>query len=498
MNLENYIPLFVLLTSLITGVCIFFLDEKRNVTRVVLNMVGTVVMLVLVIIMLWGVFHGHSYEMHWRTLSGMDFALRADSMAILFATLSSVLWFITTIYAIGYFEDLKNRSRFFGFFSLSIAATMGIAFANNLFTFFIFYEILTLTTYPLVVHLGTEKAIRAGRIYLTYTLCGGTVLLIGIIWLYSLAGTFNFVEGGALRRLGEEQRVALIVIFFLMILGVGVKAALVPMHSWLPNAMVAPAPVSALLHAVAVVKAGAFGIVRIVYDVYGIKFANELDVLWPLAILASVTIIYGSIKALYQVNLKLRLAFSTVSQVSYIALGVAIIGPLSTTGGLVHLIHQGIMKITLFFCAGNLAKTLQIHDINQMNGVARRMPLTMLAFTIGSLGMIGVPPLAGFITKWYLGIGSVKANQPWVIAVLAISSLLNAIYFLPMIYAAWFKKCPETHLSGNGCKKLEARWTLLLPPLITAIFSLAAGLCAASSLSPLAWAKLIVEREYVP
>ena len=498
MNLESYIPLLVLLTSLLTGISIFFLDKKRSATRVLLNISGSITMFALVIFMLWGVFHGHNYETRWSLLPGINIALRADSMAILFATLSAFLWLITSIYAIGYLENTPHQNRFFGFFSLSVSATMGIALANNLFTFFIFYEILTLTTYPLVVHLGTEKALRAGRIYIMYTFCGGAMLMIGIVWLYTLTGPFNFVEGGALRRFGEERHVALIVIFFLMISGVGVKSALVPLHGWLPIAMVAPAPVSALLHAVAVVKAGAFGIVRIVYDVYGIRFAEELNVLGPLAVLASVTIIYGSLRALYQVNLKRLLAFSTVSQISYIVLGVAIVGPLATTGGLVHLIHQGIMKITLFFCAGNFAKTLNIHDISQMNGVARRMPLTMTAFTIGALGMIGVPPLAGFVTKWYLGIGSMQAGQPWVIAVLAVSSLLNAIYFLPIIYVSWFKRYeenqPEEHIRG----RLETGWTLLLPPLITAFLSLAAGLVAASNLSPLGWVKLIVKREYMP
>jgi multicomponent Na+:H+ antiporter subunit D len=260
--------------------------------------------------------------------------------------------------------------------------------------------------------------------------------------------------------------------------------------------MVAPAPVSALLHAVAVVKAGAFGIVRVVYDVYGIKYASDLGLLLPLAIMASFTIVYGSVRALYQDELKKRLAYSTVSQVSYIALGSAIFGPVASMGGIVHLVHQGLMKITLFFCAGNLAETLGIHNVSQMGGVGRRMPWSMAAFTLAALGMIGVPPMAGFISKWYLGIGGLAAGQEWVIPVLVTSSLLNAAYFLPILSRTWFdappKHWPKDHIPG----RLETHWMLLIPPLVTAALALGAGLLANAPFSPLEWVRLIVAREY--
>jgi multicomponent Na+:H+ antiporter subunit D len=330
-------------------------------------------------------------------------------------------------------------------------------------------------------------------------MAGGAVLLVGVAWLSALAGPVEFTEGGALGVLAATHRTELVVIFGLLIAGLGVKAALVPMHGWLPQAMVAPAPVSALLHAVAVVKAGAFGIVRVVYDVYGVQLAVDLGVLGPLATLAAITIVYGSVRALSQDGLKKRLAYSTVSQVSYIALGAAIFGPLSTVGGIVHLVHQGLMKITLFFCAGNLAETLGIHNVSEMRGVGRRMPLTMAAFTIGALGMIGVPPIAGFVSKWYLGAGAVSAGQDWVLLVLAASSLLNAAYFLPILHSAWFREpegpWPEDH--GRG-RLLEAPWMLLLPPVITALLALAAGLLAGAPFSPLRWAELVTGREYGP
>ena len=296
---------------------------------------------------------------------------------MLFATLSGVLWLVTTVYAIGYLEDSPHRSRFFGFFSLCVTATVGIALSGNLITFILFYELLTLATYPLIVHRGTEEARKAGRTYLIYTIAGGALLLVGTLWLYSLTGTLEFTPRGFVSNLGRDaHRGTLIVIFGLLISGLGVKAALIPLHGWLPQAMIAPAPVSALLHAVAVVKAGAFGIIRVVHDVYGIELAASLGVALPLAIVAAVTIIYGSIRAMFQDNLKRRLAYSTISQVSYIILGIAIAGPLATIGGLVHLVHQGVMKITLFFCAGNLAETLGIHKISEMDGVGRRMPGT--------------------------------------------------------------------------------------------------------------------------
>jgi multicomponent Na+:H+ antiporter subunit D len=261
--------------------------------------------------------------------------------------------------------------------------------------------------------------------------------------------------------------------------------------------MVAPAPVSALLHAVAVVKAGAFGIVRVVYEVYGIEFAADLDLLLPLAVVASVTIVYGSIRALSQNDLKKRLAYSTVSQVSYIVLGTSLFGPLGTIGGLAHLVHQGIMKITLFFCAGNLAETLHIHRISEMNGVGRRMPWTMVAFTIAAFGMIGIPPMAGFISKWYLGLGALNAGMDWVLLVLVASTLLNAAYFLPILHAAWFRPQQGNWPREAPRGRLETRAWLLLPPLVTAALTLAAGLFAATTVSPLEWAQLITLREYI-
>jgi multicomponent Na+:H+ antiporter subunit D len=417
-------------------------------------------------------------------------------LSLLFLVLSAGLWLLTTLYAIGYLEDSPHRSRFFGFFSLCVAATMGIALAGNLFTFLVFYELLTLSTYPLVVHRGTEAALRAGRTYLAYTIGGGTALLAGTVWLHVLSGPVLFIQAGSLAHVPVQDYGQLRAIFLLLVAGLGVKAALVPLHAWLPRAMVAPAPVSALLHAVAVVKAGAFGIVRVVYDVFGVRLADALDVMQPLAWVAAATIVYGSLQAMRQDDLKKRLAYSTVSQLAYIVLGTALLGPIATVGGLVHLVHQGLMKITLFFGAGNLAETLGVHKVSEMDGVGRRMPLTMATFSVAALGMIGLPPLAGFISKWYLGIGAVEAGQSWAVWVLVASSVLNAAYFLPILYRAWFLPAQDRRYTAP--RGLETDWRLLAPPLFTAAAVAAAGLAASAPYSPLAWAELIMELEHVP
>jgi multicomponent Na+:H+ antiporter subunit D len=491
------LPGAIVLSSLLPGVFIFLVREESHRLRTVLNLSGAIVKLFLVGFMIWGVYQGELFQSRLVIAPGLELVLHADTLSVLFVTLSTVLWLITTVYAIGYLEHSPNRSRFFGFFSLCVSATVGIALAGNLLTFVIFYEILTLATYPLVAHRGTPDATRGAKIYLAYTMTGGLVLLVGAVWLRTLTGPVDFVEGGVLSGMPASVEGQLTAIFLLLLAGLGVKAALVPLHGWLPQSMVAPAPVSSLLHAVAVVKAGAFGIVRVVYDVYGVEYAASLGLLAVLSVMASVTIVYGSVKALSQDGLKKRLAYSTVSQVSYIALGASILGPVATIGGMVHLVHQGIMKITLFFCAGNYAETLGVYNVSQMDGVGRRMPFTTLAFTVGALGMIGIPPIAGFVSKWYLGLGGVEAGQTWVLLVLAASTLLNAAYFLPILYRAWFRPAPEQwpkeHVFDT---RFETMGALLWPPVITAVLCIAAGLLAASPFSPLEWARLIAQREY--
>ncbi len=496
MNSALLLPM-ILFSSFFTGLIIFFLGESMHKARTFLNLLGAVLKVVLVVQLLAGVHAEEPYHSVLKLAPGVEIVLTADALSVFFVTLSAALWLLTTIYAIGYLERSPNRSRFFGFFSICVSATTGVALSGNLITFLLFYELLTLSTYPLVIHKGGDKALRAGQRYLAYTLIGGAILLFAIAWLQSLAGPVAFVPGGALAPFADEHAWELKVIFALLILGLGVKAAIVPLHGWLPNAMVAPAPVSSLLHAVAVVKAGAFGIVRMVYEVYGIELSRDLGLLHPLAIVASITILYGSFCALAQDELKKRLAYSTVSQVSYIVLGAAIFGPVATIGGIVHLFHQGIMKITLFFAAGNYAQALGIHRISQMNGVGRKMPWTTVAFSVGALGMIGVPPLAGYVSKWYLQKGGVEGGEPWISAVLSMSSLLNAAYFLPILYRAWFLSGSPEQEAASPAKRTDW-WMLVLPPVLTALFVVYAGAFAETPYSPLEWAKMIAQREYEP
>jgi multicomponent Na+:H+ antiporter subunit D len=511
----DLLPLFVLLSSFVPGLLIAVIGDRRVALRTGLNLLGAVIKVICVGLMLWGSARGRTFVWELPVVPGLSITLIADPLSLLFVTLSAVLWLLTTIYAIGYLEGSPNRSRFFAFFSLCVTATAGIALAGDLFTFVVFYEALTWATFPLVVHRGTATSLAAGRTYLLYTVGGGTLLLVGVIWLYTVAGTIDFVDGGALGHVTADRYPELIWIFVLLMIGLGVKAALWPLHGWLPIAMVAPAPVSALLHAVAVVKAGAFGIVRLIYSVYGIEFATVLGVAQWVAGAAAVTILYGSIRALGQDDLKKRLAYSTVSQVSYITLGVATFGPMATVGGLVHLVHQGLMKITLFFCAGNLAETIHVKRVSEMAGVGRRMPVTMAAFTIGAFGMIGLPPVAGFISKYYLGIGAVQAGALWIVPVLVASSMLNAAYFLPIVHTAWFgharpadgaeadAEADADAMAAAGreqrlATREEAPLLLLLPTVITAGLALGVGLFAAAEWSPLGWARLIVQRTYGP
>lgn len=489
MNFYSALPLHVVLTSLLASGVILGLPRRLQHWRTRINLAAATLMLLLVVLMLIGVARGEVFGFDFEMLPGINFSLHADALTMLLSLLSAILWLITTIYANAYLEGTPNRRRFFSFFSLCVAATMGIAAAGNLFTFFIFYELLTVSTWPLVVHTGTREAIRAGWIYLAHTLIGGNLFLLGIIGIYAISGGGQFAPGGFVTA-EMASPVILRLLFLLLFLGVAVKAAVVPFHGWLPQAMVAPAPVSALLHAVAVVKAGAFGIVRLVYDVFGRELTLELGMNLVIAVFAAITIIYGSVRALRVEDLKARLAWSTISQVSYIALGVGVIGPLATIGGLVHLVHQGLMKITLFFCVGAITKTTGVKAVGELDGMGRRMPLTMIAFSIAALGMIGLPPMAGFISKFYLGVGAVETGQWWVVGVLVASTLLNAAYFLPLLGRAWFAEPPP------GARSQETSWGMLFPALVTAALTLAAGALAGIFFSPLRWVIFIAERFY--
>lgn len=404
-----------------------------------------------------------------EVLPGIEIAFKVEPLGMLFAALASSLWIVNSIYSIGYMRanNESNQTRFYIYFAVALAAAIGIAFADNLFTLFLFYEILTLSTYPLVAHKGDAKTVRSARVYLGVLLTTSIGLLLpAIVWVYLVAGTGTFAPGGILDGRIAGPAVGLLLGFF--VFGIG-KAAVMPVHRWLPAAMVAPTPVSALLHAVAVVKAGVFTITKVIVYIFGVDFLfAEPSSSW-LVYVAAFTIIAASLVALQQQNLKRLLAYSTIAQLSYVVMATAILKPLAEVGAAVHIVSHAFGKITLFFAAGAIYTAAQKTELHQLHGIGRRMPWTMAAFTIGALSMIGVPPTAGFVSKWYILAGAFQADNYVGIAAIVASTALNAAYFLPIIYTAWFLKEDAPPIREHG----EAPFPVVLALTITAVLTVA-------------------------
>jgi formate hydrogenlyase subunit 3/multisubunit Na+/H+ antiporter MnhD subunit len=401
----------------------------------------------------------------FNAFPGVDFSFRVDAFGLIFAITSSFLWILVSFYSIGYMRSLREhaQTRYYFCFALAILGAVGVAFSSNLVTMYLFYEILTVSTYPLVAHDQTPEALSAGRKYLMYLLTAGTLFLAAIILTYYYTGTTDFVSGGIPNLAAEASRAVLIIIFTLYLLGF-MKAAYMPFHSWLPSAMVAPTPVSALLHAVAVVKAGVFGIIRLVAYVYGVDLMHQLGLGIALAILAAFTIIVANLFALAQDNLKRRLAYSTINQLSLIILGAALLSRDGIAAAMMHIPFHGFMKITLFMCAGAIMVASGKKNISEMKGLGWQMPVTMTAFAIGAIGMAALPPTAGFITHEMLASGAEEAGLHAFSYVLLIAAILDIMYFFPIIYTAF-----KGEKSGDV---REAPLFMLIPIVITAIVSL--------------------------
>jgi multicomponent Na+:H+ antiporter subunit D len=448
-------PLFAVLVSFAAMFGIFAFHRRPNLREAV-TLVAALAKFAIVASMVPGVMGGETYVFSaGEFVAGIELVLRADPLGTLFAALASLLWIITSFYSIGYMRGLDEhgQTRYFASFAASLSATMGIAFAGNLVTIFVFYELLSVATYPLVAHDETDEARSAGRKYLAYTMFGGGVLVLAgtvmVYWLTAMVGTgtVTFTAGGIqeLATMANNDETLVQIAYLLLAVGFGVKAGLMPLHQWLPVAMVAPTPVSGLLHAVAVVKSGAFGVARVTLYVFGPEVAYQIGMGVLIASLAAFTLLAASFIALRKDHLKQRLAYSTVSQLSYIVLGLGIFGWHGLVGALLHIPAHAFMKLTLFFCAGAIHVETHTDHISKMAGIGKRMPVTLGAFALAAAGMAGIPIFAGFVSKYYMVIGGVEMGMAfgpvgyYLAGALLVSGVLNIAYFWPVVYTAFFE-----------------------------------------------------------
>lgn len=472
----DYKLLIALLIPLIGTLGVMFKGDNENI-REGISSVSSILLLLVVGSMIPAVLAGKTLVFHMFTiLPGVSVTLRADSMSMIFAMVASSLWTIAVFYSMGYMRGLKEhaQTRFNACFALSIFGAIGVAFSDNLFTMYLFYEIVSICTYPLVAHHQDEEGYSGARKYIIYlTTTAKAFLLPAMILIYVLTGTLDFasnIQDGVFPP--GVNDVLVIMLYVFCIFGFA-KNGVMPFHHWLPGAMVAPTPVSALLHAVAVVKVGVFCTTRVMLYTFGTDTMHALNLGIPTAYFVGFTVLVASIIALSKDNLKARLAYSTVSQLSYIILGVALLTDPGIQGGLIHIVNHAFSKITLFFCAGAIYVATHKKFISEMDGLGKTMPFTFGAFGIASLSMIGAPPVAGFITKWNLLIGSVEAHQLGILLILIASTLLNAAYFAPITYRAFFGKRP-TGEPFTGIK--EAPLSMLIPILIACTISVLIGI----------------------
>ncbi len=467
MEIVSLKPLIAVIVSMIAAILILLSDKRPNL-RESWSVGASLIKFGVVISMAPAILNGDTLVLKISEIipGFIELKFKVDAFGLFFATTASLLWILNTLYSIGYMRSLKEhaQTRYFACFALALSATMGICFAANLITLYVFYEILTVSTYLLVAHDESREAFFAGWKYFMYLLGTSVLQLSAIVLTYVTAGTTDFSMGGVFGTLNPQIAIALLILF----IGGYTKAAVMPLHSWLPTAMIAPTPVSALLHAVAVVKAGVFSILRAVFFIIGYQTLLGTGIAIPFAYFVSFTIIVGSLFALSQDNLKLRLAYSTVSQLSYIVLGALLLTSSGMVGGIFHIASHAFGKITLFFCAGSIYVASGLRNVSELSGIGRKMPITMLSFAIATLTMIGLPPGAGFISKWYLALGTVEANQLGLLFVLLFSSILNAAYFLPVVYKAFFEE-PNGEVDGVR----EVSPFVYVPLLLTAIASVA-------------------------
>ncbi len=470
------IKLVLALLTPMLGACLVSFSGKKPNVREMWSVLAAVITFLLVFSMTSGVLAGKTYFYEiFRILPGITISLRADALSMVFALIASFLWIMASFYSMGYMRAHKGHSqtRFNTYFAIAIFGAMGVAFSDNLFTLYLFYEIVSVSTYPLVAHNQDKEAYGGGKKYMVYltTMAKGMILPAMAI-IYVMTGSLDFPHNIYTGMLPDDADSAIVTMLFIFCLFGFAKNGVMPFHHWLPGAMVAPTPVSALLHAVAVVKAGVFSTVRVFLYVFGVNLMDLLNLGITTAYFVGFTIIMASVIAMTKDNLKARLAYSTVSQLSYIILGVCLLTPHGIQGGIIHIANHAFSKITLFFCAGAILIASHKKDISEMDGLGRAMPFTYAAFAIASLSMIGAPPVAGFITKWELLMGTIEAGSFAIILILLASTLLNVCYFAPVVYRGFFYKPP----SGVHYDRIqEAPVSMLIPLCCTAIISVIIG-----------------------
>lgn len=434
--MTDYIILIPVLFPVLAAIFMVTISPKRENARNIFVISSVTINLILLIAVLY--VKGETQIHIFKFNSFLDIYFKIDKLGIMFSTLASILWVFTTFYSSKYMEHEGKEKQFFIFFTITLAITIGIAFAGNLITLYIFYEFLTLATFPMVIHAGSKEALDSGKKYLIYSFGGATLVIFGMILLFYIANDLSFIPQGILNNISSNEYSLLLIVFISLFLGFGVKAALVPFHSWLPAAMVAPTPVSSLLHAVAVVKSGIFALIRVTYFIFGVDIIQKIDGDIYILILVIITILMGSLLALHQDNLKKRLAYSTISQLGYILLGILLLNENGLVGGLLHLINHAVIKITLFFCAGAIYFKTGKKSIKEIKGIGREMPITMICFSIASISLVGIPPTNGFVSKWYLALGGLNANRVMFPVILLLSAFLTAAYLVPIVVTAFF------------------------------------------------------------
>lgn len=489
-------PAIIVFIPLLSGVIVFLTRKTSLKTKEWLSFLGALLPLLFLLLLLpTSLKNTFLITSIIRVTPDIWLRFKADQLAFIFAGTAGFLWSMASLFSWGYMKGEEHLTRFYGFLLLNLSWTLGVALAGNLLTLYIFYELLSISSYPIIAHEESPEALAAAKKYLIYVILGGIFIFLGLVLTYFLSGTQTFSENGILTlSLGKTT---LLFIFTVFVIGFGVKAAIMPLHGWVPDAHpAAPAPASALLSGV-LVAAGAFGIIRIFYNIFGISLIQKLQLNLPLAYLACFTIIVSSILAITQNNLKRRLAYSTIGQMSYILLGISLITYNSFLGGVVHIANHAFMKGTLFLCAGVLIKAANKRNISEMNGIGYEFPITMGAFTIASLALIGTPPLAGFISKWLLGVGTLEASQPVCLIVLLVGSLLCAGYLLPIVYVAFFKERRGEMIEGGKGKRrrfeLETKkvsLSMIAPILLGISGVIILGILAALKFLPISLASL--------